>query len=399
MKFCLLHVLKWAGLFFNFVLCSAVHAAEVTLSAEYSGEASGLFRSTTPPASFCHRRPGYCEANRLSTVALPIEFDKAAYFSPAAVEDKMYAKLPSPRSVIVRHEVSGQEFELYFEVQYLGLRAGGVSENYNPLHAYGSLSGGCSVVDWTANGPGWMSTLWKVRNPSSPTACHSRSYTAPPDGKVDVHVDELAFIYGLKMPSPLKMASGRYTGALEYTVGRGGDLDFGNNVTGFIDNSLRINFDLRVTHALVINFPAGSDHAVLEPRGGWEGLEGGALVAVPLERDMRFRLWSTGGVRIYKECEYDAVGRCGIRNASADEAPVRVGITLPSGIEHGGRPVTNLAIPTGAANALTFTQTAPELNQDGFLHFKVEKEDVKSMLAFPGTSYRGWVRVLFDAEF
>lgn len=67
-----------------------------------------------------------------------------------------------------------------------------------------------------------------------------------------------------------------YRGSLTYTIGPGGDFDFGNNVTGLSGDTLVINFELDVQHAFIFEFPPGSERAVLEPKGGWQAwLDGG----------------------------------------------------------------------------------------------------------------------------
>lgn len=91
-------------------------------------------------------------------------------------------------------------------------------------------------------------------------------------------------------------------------------------------------------------------------------------------------------------------GTCGIRNDASHEVPVTVAITLPGGIEHQGRPVQQLALPSGQAGALAFESAMPTLNRPGQLRFQVERNDVQAMLRYPGATYAGQVTVVFDAE-
>ena len=125
---------------------------------------------------------------------------------------------------------------------------------------------------------------------------------------------------------------------------------------------------------------------------------GGGQAPGLIYRDLPFRLWSTGPFKAYKLCQHYTAGTCGIRNDASHEVPVTVAITLPGGIEHQGRPVQQLALPSGQAAALAFESAMPTLNRPGQLRFQVERNDVQAMLRHPGATYAGQVTVVFDAE-
>ncbi|ARP85100.1 hypothetical protein CAL13_01860 [Bordetella genomosp. 9] len=74
--------------------------------------------------------------------------------------------------------------------------------------------------------------------------------------------------YELVAPNPLRMASGTYRGEHTFTIGPGGDFDFGDRAT-VERSSIVIALELFVHHQFELHLPPGSDRAVLEPPGGW----------------------------------------------------------------------------------------------------------------------------------
>ncbi|WP_262405564.1 hypothetical protein [Pseudomonas fluorescens] len=219
-----------------------------------------------------------------------------------------------------------------------------------------------------------------------------------PDYHEVVTATEMGIGYNLSTPTPYRMKPGIYRGSVTYTIGPGGDFDFGNNVTQLNGNSVTLNFVLDVQHLFFFNFPPGSDRAVLEPPGGWLAWLNGGRVPQRIYRDLPFRLWSTGPFKVYKLCQYEAGTHCGIRNDGSDEVAVQVGLSLPGGIRHQNAPVERLTLPTGRASALHFEAVQATLNRPGQLHFEVGKDDVRGMLAHAGSTYTGQVTVVFDAE-
>lgn len=375
---------------------SPAAALEATISAEYRGGASGRFDNTTPPASFCIQWPADCRT--LEAVELPITYVKTATKGAADVRDLFFIKTPGPRQVDVYHELTGESHRILFQVtgvsQSVQWRLGG-----NPVLT-ASVRGGCSyrrAYGWPA-APSHALYLWTVRNPQAPGGCYSIADKMSPGYVATPPVKNMGIAYDLNMPPPYRMKPGIYRGSLTYTIGPGGDFDFGNDVTELNGNSLTLNFVLEVEHAFIFDFPPGSDRAVLEPPGGWQGWLSGARAPERLQRDLPFRLWSTGPFKAYKLCQYDMGTHCGIRNPGNQEVPVEVSVSLPGGLTHGGSAANRVVLPSGRHNALQFESMQPVLNRPGQLHFQVARNDVRSMLAHPGTTYTGHVTVVFDAE-
>ena len=386
----------WLGGTLWFVAPIAM-ALDVTITAQYLGGGTGRFDNTTPPGGLCSSWSATCRTR--TTVTLPITYDKKTTKGAVDPRDNFYVGLPAKREVDVYHDTTGESRRLSFEWTALSqvvLTGGPLS--YHPLYNR-VLSGGCSSVGYVAQErPAKVSYLWNVVQPTTPSPCWSYSRTAP-EGRVEIaSVLETSVAYEMVVTPPFRMPSGIYRGSVTYSIGPGGDFDFGNDVTALSGNSLTVNFVLDVQHAFLFEFPPGSERAVLEPPGGWQAWLAGGKPPQRLTRDLPFRAWSTGPFKVYKLCQYDVGAECGIRNERNDQVPVLVALTLPGGIQHAGGQVERLALPSGAQAALQFDAVTPTLNRRGQLHFDVERSQVQNMLKHPGSTYTGQVTVVFDAE-
>ncbi|KJK09828.1 hypothetical protein D3C81_315480 [compost metagenome] len=371
-------------------------ALEVTISAQYRGGGSGRFENTTPPGGLCQGWPATCR-NRM-TVNLPITYSKKTTKGAVDSRDEFFLQLPGRREVDVFHEQTGEPRRMTFEWTAVSQKVLASSLNHHPLYQP-VLSSGCRFVGSTSQfRPAIVTYLWDIGIPQSPVACWANGKNAPV-GRVEVAtVLETSVAYAMDIPPPYRLKAGTYRGSQTYSIGPGGDFDFGNDVTELSGGSLTVNFVLDVQHAFIFEFPPGSDRAVLEPQGGWNAWLTGGRRPGRLYRDLPFRLWSTGPFKVYKQCQYEDGDRCGIRNDDSDQVPVTIALTLPAGVEHRGATVNRLALPTGRSAALQFEAATPTLNRAGQLHFEVARDDVGSMLAHPGSTYTGQVTVVFDAE-
>lgn len=380
------------------LLASPMAAAlDVTLTAEYRGGGTGRFDNTTPPGGLCKYWPATCRTR--TTVTLPITYDKKTTKGAADPRDEFYIKLPARREVDIYHDATGESRRMTFEwsaISQVVQTAGSINDH--PLYQM-NLSGGCSSVGATSQfRPAQVSYLFDVTQPRAPTPCWANGRNAP-NGRVEIaSVLETSVAYTIDIQPPFRIPSGTWRGSQTYSIGPGGDFDLGNDVSALSGSSLTVNFLLEVEHAFIFEFPPGSERAVLEPAGGWQAWLSGGKPPQRLYRDLPMRLWSTGPFKAYRLCEHYAASQCAIRNGVGDQVPVEIALTLPPGIEHRGAPVQRLALPGGRQAALQFDAARATLNRPGQLHFEVASDDVKRMLAHPGSTYQGLVTVVFDAE-
>ncbi|HDS1819505.1 TPA: hypothetical protein QEM96_004200 [Pseudomonas putida] len=372
-------------------------ALDVTITAQYLGGGTGRFDNTTPPGGLCSSWSATCRTR--TTVTLPITYDKKTTKGAADPRDLFYVSLPARREVDIFHDTTGESRRLTFDWTALSQRVTIDSHFTNhPLYNL-TLSGGCrSLGSVTQQSPAKVSYLWDIRQPAAPSPCWGFGRAAPA-GRVEIaSVVETSVAYAMNITPPFRMPSGTYRGSVTYSIGPGGDFDFGNDVTGLSGDSLTVNFVLDVQHAFIFEFPPGSERAVLEPPSGWQAWLAGGKPPQRLSRDLPFRAWSTGPFKVYKVCQYDAGTACGIRNEHNDEVPVQIALSLPGGIQHAGGQVEHLVLPSGPQAALQFESVAATLNRRGQLHFEVARNQVQNMLKYPGSTYTGQVTVVFDAE-
>lgn len=375
------------------LLALPAQAAQVTVTAEYHG-GGNEFINTTPQAAFCGRWPHYC--NGVETVGIPLTYDKKTTHSAPDHRDLFYIRVPGRRTVTVTHELTGEAYQLTFEIFAISQYVATTSNS--PVYTL-YVRGGCNYL-YTLGTGAWASYLWSVKNPGNPDYCYPVGSPGSPGMERNVSVSDFGVAYRLVTPSPLRMKQGMYRGQVTYQVGPGADFDFGNDVSNLNSNTLTINFELDVVHAFVIDFPAGSERVVLEPPGGWTQWLNNKRLPERLYRDLPLRIWSSGPFTVHTRCEYPLGGQCAIRNDANDhQVPVQVALTLPSVILHNGQPVSRLPLPVGEATAIQMDATQPAINRGGSLHFQVDKSAVSEMTRYPGARYEGDVTVVFDADF
>ncbi len=369
-------------------------ASDVTLSARYVGDAAGQFENTTPQADFCGQWPSIC---RNDTVDLPLSFLKTTSKGATDPRDRFFVRLPAQRTVTVVNQSTLDSYPVTLAFEQFSLQL--ERTKGTPGVPIFDMEGGCMLAasisrNWGAYGR----FVWSINNPQAPQPCYSDSSDGGVGEQVESEVGLAGATYRLIMPRPIGMPQGTYKGSTQFTVGGDGDFAFGNNATNFNNAMLTVHLELDVRHDLYLRFPPGSERAVLEPPGGWQAYLGGRGVPPRLERDLPFRIWSTGPFKVYKRCEYDIGEHCGIRNASNHSVPVEVGLSLPGNVQHGGDAARRIQLTTGAVGAPVFEPQQLLANHPGQVHFQVGREAVGEMTRHAGTTYQGQVTVVFDAE-
>ena len=385
-----------AWLWLMLLVAPVAPALEVTLTAKYNGGGSGRFENTTPPGGLCQSWGSSCREQM--TVTLPITYTKTTIRTASDVRDTFFVKVPARREIEVRSDDGLDSRRMVFEWTALSQRVLGANINRHTLYQ-ARVEGGCSSIGNVSQfRPALISFLWSIGNPTSPGACTADGGYAAAGFSQNLDVQEPSVAFQLDLPPPSRLRSGIYRGSTTYRIGPGMDFDFGNGVSGLSGDTLTVNFELDVQHAFLFEFPPGSERAVLEPRGGWQAWLGGGRVPQRLYRDLPFRVWSTGPFKVYKLCQHDSGTGCAIRDAASHQADLEVALSLPGGIQHGGGAVQRLPLPTGRAMALQFESVQPVANRPGQLHFAIESDQVRGMLANAGSTYSGLVTVVFDAE-
>ncbi|MFK3726112.1 hypothetical protein ACI2KE_20060 [Pseudomonas monteilii] len=377
-------------------LAAPAWSADMTITARYLGESDTDFENTTPPSGFCADLPEFCGNHE--TIGVPITYTKSTIRGASNVRDKFYIRMPAAQKVTVTSQ-RGDTYDLTMMFTVISQNVTVESGGGVPVYTY-NPGGGCSYLsDEIVDGPDYpgMRYAWTIKNPNNPQECYSDSDYGNNGDRRRSYVDELTIGYRLLLPRPFNMRQGLYRGSVSYRVGPGGDIDLGDGVSGLNTNTLTIHFEVDVQHAMDVRFPPGSDHAVLEPPGGWQAWLAGRGSPPLLQRDLPFHLWSTGPLSLFTRCQYERAGQCWIRNGNGDEVPVEVAISMPPAVHINHRPVHRVPIPPESGTPLQLDQSMPIDNQRGQVHFRVDGQGVSAMTKQPGTTYTGQVGVVFDA--
>jgi hypothetical protein len=366
-------------------------AADVLITAEFDSTLEG-FKHTTPKAWYCTPFPHGCLAGFFST-NVPITYRKGTEHSALDVRDQFFLALPAAVTVQVRNQ-AGDAHDIVFAFAAVGHRTH--TSDVGPPNTTPQRPCVALGFRYSTN---FAEAAWRLRTPASPFACYSSSNQGRPGDLRSSRVSKFAIGYTLTTPSPMRMKNGLYTGEVTFTVGNGGQIDLGNQVSELSDDTLTLKFRLQVKHAFIVETPPGSDLAVLEPEGGWLNWTSSPQAPPRIYRDHPLRLWSAGPFKVHTQCEFPAGGQCAIRNpGDGHQVPFEVALTMPGGGEHNGAPARRVALPVGALNALEFDAQLPLFNRPGMLHYQVVQPYVLQMMQRAGARYEGWVRIVFDAQ-
>lgn len=372
-------LLAWLAIFG----AGLAEAAQVQINLVYR---DGKLLFDSPPAPYCSLWPELCTNGQ--TVALPINYYKTLDYR-GGQRDQVYYQLP-PKQTGTLTGMTGDAYPFDFQFLNLGVSVETSRIEDNPAHL--PFYGSCSVLRRGPPNVTWAKVVLQIDS-NSGGPCYAS--TPPRSYTYRGTVRDIGASYHLGLPPLQQLKPGRYSGKVSYRVGDRGDIDFGNRVT-IADSQLDVWVELTVSRDIQVDFPPGTDRAILEPPGGWNNYPGGKPPKL-LARDIPFRISIDGPVGVYLSCQYTLTAdSCGLRNQNDHEVPVTVQMTL-NGTTSERRGAVRVPLPTVESDKRLFVPSQPLRNQPGTLHFKVDGEDVSRMLEHPGSTYKGFVNVIFDA--
>lgn len=364
------------------------------------------FENTTPLSGVCAGHiPARCEAMNIFSIRDP-SFE--AYSSgpiEANHEDPRkgaYFQVPSSwRDVQVTHVATGEVETVQMRIAGIGTRwdvprppgvSGWANGGTNWAQYWGGGAPPCQGVNYLVASGTYALFFWIV--PENAGAC-----TVNPGSTFSrMSYRHLEYAYELKTPNPLGMASGEYRGTNSYSIGPGGDFDFGDVMVS-TDSLLTFNFQLAVEHDLKVDLPPGGNRIELLPEGGWQAWLNRGRQPARLFRDQTFVISASGRFKMQLECSLAVGNTCGLRNGAGDQVPLQMAVSLPFGMQdQAGQAVNKLPLRLDGVGTELFQPVFYVNNRSGKLHFEVENSDVKDMLEYPGSTYSGVVTVIWDSE-
>ena len=395
---------------FKWVLALAfspwAHAGVVDISASYMPSSLNpghvRFTNTTPLSGYCADWPGQCLPGTFS-ISLPVTLDRT-WVLPGSPEELNYQRVDGGwNTLTVQNTESGDRVPVRFRFSILSrryvlgaLQPGGIAGQIGTIaNIWAPISGGC--VQGVGSGSATVYEFgWSV--PEGTALCVRAPATLERLGPYAGSIDKVSIGYELETPDPLAMSNGFYTGEAQYTVGHGKQIDLGSGA--YSDSIIHLNFALTVLHELRMDFAPGSDRAVLEPQGGWADWLNRGRAPTRLYQEHPFRLWTSAPMSVYLRCnDYQIGHQCAIqREGSTEQVPINVALTFPGNIRYHGNEVREFSLPVGAAAAVRFVSVAPTFDQPGKLHYSVDKDSVATMLKQAGSTWRGDVTIVFDAQ-
>jgi hypothetical protein len=383
-------------------------ASELDITARFRPSAAEpnitQFVNTTPVSGYCEHHPSLCGPGDFS-ITFPLVVART-WTVPGPIESQNYQRVDGNwKNVTVHSTDSGQPFDVRFRLNLLSrsyalgqLEPGGTPGNIgyvsNLSGVSGASKGGCSGRIGAGNGTGYT-FAWTV--PDDFRVCSRDSRPDAVMGPYSGSIHTVSIGYEMVAPNPMQLPNGTYTGQITYSLGEGRQIDLGPG--GYSDDIVNFNFTLTVEHQIRVEFPANSDRVLLEPDGGWlDWLNKGRRPA-RLYREQPFRLWGSAPMHMYLMCEHTLGNRCGIANdRTGEQVPVDIAVSLPDAFRYQGQMVQKLALPVGQPAALNFDAVRPLFSGRSQLHYSVAQEHMAGMLANAGTTYKGDVTIIFDAD-
>ena len=395
---------------------SPASAVDIDIMAEFVPDRSrpqdNKFKDITPPYGMCAWKPNNCPGINSVHMRSYAMATRPIIANHSSERQGAMFRLPSQwRTISVYHEADGMP-------EILKFRMAGISGTYSTgpdlrryFNDYSSTAEQLHERLW-GGGNGW-------RNPPSPCGflaeparidflTHQFNWGMPiqSDGVcakrasydiISLQYYNLTMVYELEAPKPLDMRAGRYRGNLNFLMGPGQDIDFGDVVLPDTPN-LNINFTLDVEHVFKVDIPPGGDRVELVPEGGWQSwLQNPAHAPKKLFRDQTFLISSSVPFSMQLICSDGYAEWCGIRNENNHHIPLAVHVSLPSGIVDGeGRPAVRQTLSN--KRGVKFQPGIYVDNKPATLHFEAGRFVDEMLRDHAGSTYSGTVTVVWDSD-
>lgn len=378
-------VLHRYGLLLSLCLTGLTQAATLNITAEYNPanylEEGAKFINTTPCTQLL---VSWCSGT--ATVDKPQALYVSTYTQRAVKdsEDKRfgvhYLSFPPAREVTLTSTTGGGAFPFKFILTDIGSQI--MMDNPDKLQEQGDC-----INDKYASNSWAIFQFSRIKESmqSSGGVCYSDKNNL----SKTVKIASLYLGYKLKTPNPLTMPNGTYVGRTTFTVGTYKDFDLGGGT--YSDNSITINFTVKVMHQIKVEFTTSESEVELKPPYGWTEWMQTGRVPIFMEGELPYRIWATSTYAAFLKCDDFNGFNCQLKNMQTGHKAM---LTVYNVNSLGERamltPINRTTFPVNADGVGIF-------GKEQKINFRIEKTSLGEILKHPGGTYKGTVTIVFDA--
>lgn len=368
---------------------SFAQAVVIKVNAEYAqslkNPGENEFRITDP----CKPLPlsVFCNDNLSRVISIDSDIDRPLVRWGTWWERLFYHSFPGEKTVQLFNE-NGSPASMKFSMTHTGYSVDNPFFHVTNESLQADANAKCKLVDYmlSLEGNRTDTVFYAIDLSAQKTGgvCYSGDFSewsaqpAPRVGKIR------RFYLGYKL-TPVNIgaiSNGIYKGKLNLSVGSTRDIDFTNS-TYRSPTVVELEFSLVVRNHLKVVFPPAGNKVVLQPDGGWRhGDKTPSLSGVmPVQITSSIPYW------IKLECQYLSTvdDSCQIKS---DKNASLVSMSIYKKSAKGNV----LLSPT-----LKKIFEKNESISNGLFFFKIDKDRVKNMMNYPGSTYKGNVTIIMDA--
>lgn len=383
----------------------SIEAATIQVTAEYKPAPYDIngskFINTTPCAVpqemngdfWCN---GTASLDKEQAISIPTNITSRVVSNDGKLEHAItYQKFTGEKTIELTKVGGGNVHKMKFKLTQIGaaqtpniIEEAGTTGNY---WTEKNVQGDCNYRLGIWAGAWVFDYFYDIKNANQKSGgvCYYNKFN-PKFTSKNITIRRIYIGYKLQPPDPLKMENGTYKGSLTLSLGRNKDLDFGDAT--YSDSTVTIEFTLRVTHQLKVDFPAGSNKVILQPPKGWSPWMNNGKTPPSLKGELPFKLWISAPIYTYIHCQYQKNNQCQLKNLN-NEHKISL-VTGYSNLQLTSSPM----ILTTEKFKLVPSGGIPLINIGRKIVFEVSKANLTEMMKYPGSTYQGDVTIMFEAE-
>jgi len=386
--------------FFWLLFSTLVHATSGTLNVEFKASINSPNKNTFTDTTICTGLTCEPGLNLYKGVNVPgvLAEKYYDYSSPDPERNTVSMTFDGlPKTVTLTDPATGQSISAVFRLAYFGAQlnrldasSGDMSDTFwSVTNPKGGCHGRSTVVDESFVRP-------RLEIPESKLTCYGKLMDVF-QGKINVSSVVMGYTSLVITPEPLNIYEGTYEGDLVYRFGDNGDIDFHADTN--LESEIRIHIKATVEHELYIKFAPGSENVSLGAQGGWEPWINGGHIPPSLSKEVPFSLSSSSGFSVKMQCGHDGGNQnCGLQNTQTGQiVPLEVSMTLP-GYKSNGADVYYMSITSAASGYKIDVPGRFITYRRSHVDFRVLRPAVETMVKAPGSTWKGSVTLVFDAQ-